>query len=129
MNDELNKRLIEALDSMTKWTGEQVPLAAQEVIDWTFFSSVLNGAFFVVLAIVSALVFRKLWAASKASDEKEEKECGYSLGNPMQEIGSIMFALIFVGACIKVLACASDAIKCKVAPRVVVIEAVRGYSR
>ena len=115
MNDELNKRLIEALDSMTKWTGEQVPLAAQEVIAWEFWSNLIWAGLCFAAAVICYRLVRRLWGDAEHVLDTD----------PVIIVPAFVLVLAVVGVCVS----ATSAIKCKVAPRVVVIEAVRGYSR
>ena len=127
MDEELKKRLIDALDSMATWTGEQVPLAAQEVIAWTFVSSVMFGCLAIVGATVAGWGARRCFAAYKKAEEQQGGR--YVGADPIAIVGMIMLSGACFGLSLSAIINLSTAVKCKVAPRVVVIEAVRGYAR
>ena len=90
-------------------------MAAQEVIAWEFWSSVIWGGLCFAAAIICYRLVRRMWGDAKELIDTD----------PMIIIPAIFLAMSVLGTCV----CATTAIKCKVAPRVVVIDAVRGYGK
>lgn len=119
MNEELQTRItqyLDAIESSAETAGdfvvEQTPLLAQEYLAWMFWSNVFIAALTLLVAAVCGLICYLLIRASK-------KHPGV--------LAEAVFLSGFFGLVCVAIACtaAYDAIKVTVAPRVVLLEAVK----
>lgn len=122
MNEELKNQLstflAKALDIAEKGieaTGEQIPMILQEIVQWEIYSNLIGFAFGVILAFVSCKFIRKtLMYFEKGEDD------------PMLIAPTIIIAIITGVIAFPCLACVFDAVKAFVAPRLVIIEYLKG---
>lgn len=119
MDEDTKKLLLSWAQEGGAFVKEQAPLYAQEVLAWQFWVSIL-GAILGLLLIGFAC-----YLAPKAKARLED----YS-GDEAVLVATVLFflACAIVGPillCVNV----STAVKVKVAPRVVVIEALRGVAK
>jgi hypothetical protein len=116
MNDELQKALAAFLQTMlasveqgAAFAQEQAPLVVQEFLRWGLMSNALGAAVFAVGAFVCIRLTRGFW-----EEDSDSTVAIFSC------IGAV------AGVCLSVV-CAFDALKVWVAPRVYVLDWLRGF--
>jgi hypothetical protein len=118
MTQETEKNINEAINWLQQTCGtiqnfasEQSPIYFREVVEWAFWSSALGGGFGILLIVLGIVgVFKmKSWEEG-GLDHESIFGCGI-----------IVLVFLFVGTCLN---CKHipNAIKAKVAPRMVLIE-------
>ena len=120
MNEELKNQLSQflakALDVANKGidtAGEQIPLVLQEIIYWQISSNTIFFAFGIIFLLVSYKIFCKI-------DLNKDFE------DPLLIMPKIM-ALIVTGVfSVAFIACLFDLVKALVAPRLVILEYLKG---
>lgn len=120
MNEKLEERLISYLDSIAKqannagdFFGEQLPLVAQEYIQFHFYSSIVSLVFFVLMFCFFCWTFFVL--RSKFKKGVYEHECAFG------QMLSIFFNVLLT---IGIFCALTDIVKNVTAPRIVVLEKV-----
>lgn len=129
MNDELQQRLtmyLDAIEASASKAGdfvvEQTPLLAQEYLAWEFWSSVMLCAASALVLVVLCAVFLRVWWAVKA-----EKDFDF---NDHPEMMFLVIPLLFVALGVGCVAHnGANAVKVKVAPRVVLMEKIAELSK
>lgn len=121
MNPDTEKNINEAIDwlqqaggSVQDFAVEQAPLYCREVVQWTLWSSV-GGVVFAILLIVGACKLAKLgdWSWEEDSPIKAFAVPGICLA-------------AWIASVVLLANCAPLAIKAAVAPRLVIVEHLRG---
>jgi hypothetical protein len=100
--------------------AEQAPLYAQEVVALEFWSSVVCGVLFLLASALSALV---LYALTQAKAKNCDEEGARFACCAAAAVLTLFLLFLGVGPCVYC------AVKAKVAPRMVIIEHVRGLSK
>lgn len=117
MDAELQKRMLEYLDTLegtvkagADFAADQVPLLAQEWLAWCFWSSVLGAAASIVVCLILGFT---CWMLGRVKDPNEGHVVAFI-------ICCGLAVLLFIPAA----ACTVQAVKVKVAPRVVLLEKI-----
>ena len=120
MNEELKNQLTQflekALDVVEKGidtAGEQIPLILQEIIYWQISSNSILFVFGVILLFVAYKTARSI---------NMEKD----FDDPFIILPKIVLLVASGIICLPLLACSLDAVKALVAPRLVIIEYLKG---
>jgi hypothetical protein len=99
---------------------EQAPLYCREVVAWEFWMGIINSSFgflFLVTPLVMLWRYRQWF--------KEDLAC---LGTGSLA-ASILVPLISAGGLITIFNCAPQTVKAAVAPRLVIVEHLRGLTK
>lgn len=122
MKDELKNQLstflAKALDVAEKGieaTGEQIPMILQEIVQWKLYSNLIG----FILGIVIAFVFIKTCRNLIANLDK-------GVEDPFILIPRIVVLVITIVPIFPLLLCVLDAVKALVAPRLVILEYLKG---
>jgi hypothetical protein len=142
MDDEVQKRLVESADHIIKWaeqTGgkveqfalEQAPLVCQEIVGWKMWSSLFLACVWVLIFIAAALFaawLRRIAVKDEALPEDSQK----MTWDNRCALHVISFLLVVLGTAGLIgggSACCYDAVKAKVAPRLVILETLHGFTK
>lgn len=125
-----SEKLIEWLTEAAQRGGEfverEAPQFAAEVVAWNYWVSIAGLAAGVVLLIVGLCSLR--WGLLNCSDEKRVGE-SYEAARVREGIATgLMFfgSVLAIFSCIPICLHGTQAIKAAVAPRVVIVESLRG---
>jgi hypothetical protein len=125
VSNELDKSAGELLDwlktSAEAGSGflvEQAPLYAQEVVAWQFLCGVIFSVVFFAAALCFIAIAIRGFYRANANPRDEEAYCNVSMFLLAVSVVLVVFGSMFT----------ADAIKAKVAPRVVIMEHVRGLA-
>ena len=102
-------------EQVVDFTTEQAPLYCQELLNWTFYGSLFWG---VLLFLISLSAFFVIKPTKKGWNDEYgsfDKNCGVAV---MGTVWIIVCIVIFFTSIVNF----SDAVKCKIAPRVILIE-------
>jgi hypothetical protein len=120
MNEEMKSKVLQYLQGMESRLGkaegfviEQAPLYVQELLMWHFWSNMLGAAVLLVIAAVIAGLF--VYAVRK---DYETLPAAILIGIP------ICFCFL-IGSTLLV----SSSVKAKIAPRLVVVEHIKGQMK
>jgi cytochrome c biogenesis factor len=133
MNEHTEQNINDAINWLQQTGGAiqdfattQAPLYCQEVVAWTFWQNMAYtsiGLFLLILCALSAKQVRPAWREYKDSKPTIYEE-------PWAAIRwSILTAVFFVFGLIFVVENIGDTIKAKVAPRLVIVEHLRGLNK
>lgn len=126
MNDELQNKLVayldrieQGVDSGGEFLASEAPIFAAELLAWLFWSNILTGIGFLLAILMLGIVAYFLVQGMKSDDELVPPGL-FAL------ILLATFALMFASFAFTSFA---NAVKVKVAPRVVVVEELSKLSR
>lgn len=119
---ELLEWLKQTAARSAEFVEREAPLVANEIVAWHFWSSICGCLFFALLTAFFVAVSYRTWEPAKREIN--------SHGNPAPVLACIVASLaapvcFFVGVSLN----ATEAIKAKVAPRVVIIQYVKGATK
>ena len=122
MNEELKNQLTQflakALDVANKGidtAGEQIPLVLQEIVYWKLYSNLIG----FVLGIMLVFIFIKATRSLIANLDK-------GVEDPLILMPRIIILIITLVPSFPLLLCGLDALKAFVAPRLVILEYLKG---
>jgi heme/copper-type cytochrome/quinol oxidase subunit 2 len=120
---ELMKWLHEAAENAGEFVQREAPLVANEIVAWHFWSSVFMVVLFLIAAVALSAAAWGFWRSSIYQDyQRDWRECATFL-MLICLAGSAACAFIGGGTC------GYEAVKAQTAPRVVIIEYIRGASK
>lgn len=114
--DQLLKFLADTLQEGKEFSVEQAPQFVRELLVWRFYQAAVLccvGVFIIVLGAILGQYFSGFW--DKTRDGEEHRNARW-----IPSLAGLIIGAIIIGMS------ASDMIQIKVAPRVVVVEMVRG---
>lgn len=132
--------LLQSLQGSAEFVKEQAPDVAQQWIAWGFWSSAAHVGFGILLSVTLGIVARCVWVSrcKTAVKYKTEYEVSWKSGRHLSEpewidLGAILTGVLVVGAIGVmfgfVVAHAPTMVKCKVAPKVYLLESIREFVR
>lgn len=134
MNEELAKKLAEAIDGVMAWAesagafaADQAPLVVQEILAWTLWSSVAEIVLSALTMLIIVLVMRRFadpvcraWRMEDGYDN-----AGLAIGG---FVGGVVGAVFLVAGLVTIYDKTLLAVQVLVAPRLVIIETLKGLS-
>lgn len=96
--------------TMVDFTAEQAPLYCQEVLNWSFYTSLVSGVICLLIAFSGVFLIKPV---KKAWDDHSNE--AIAIFGPIWIICCMFFLAIGISDI-------SHAAKCKIAPRMVIIE-------
>ena len=125
IDDSLKQKLLEyansletKVDQVGNFAESEIPLVIQEYVCWLFYESVCLAAILIGVMLVLGVVYRWLFINMFKFHEKDEETLG----------GQSVLTLVFLGISLVLLIPTSYnliyAVKCCVAPRVIVLEKI-----
>lgn len=123
MEQEMQKMLgalLEWAQQGGAFVKEQAPLYVQELLAWRFWSAAMTAGLCAAVFIVAFKVNR--WVTRRYSEETEAH--GFMAGEPFFA-GAVVTVIACIGSLVMGIGATYSAVKVKVAPRVVVVEALR----
>ena len=115
MNDEITKKLIEWVESIGNLAAEELPLFAQEVASYGFYSEMVLSIVFLVLGVVSSIVLYKCVRTMAREDLDAPDICFFGI------LGSALAVILLIPA---MVVSANAMIKAKICPKLYVIERI-----
>ena len=116
LNDFILK-LVQGLDTAATFTAEQTPLLVQEYLDWIFWSSLLGAVASIAGLMIAAAVFR--WTRNYYKMNPRSN-------NPGPGFTCAAAAVLSIPLTLNTIYCAAFVLKVSVAPRLVIIEGLKG---
>ena len=125
MNNELENKLEESATKLLEWTetastfvGDQVPLYVQELLEWHFYSNLMDCIFMLSLIILvpSLAVLSFLKSGFRKGD------ADFNVSNLSTVIFGIVTFFVVILCPIELFTSAKECVKVKTAPRVVLVE-------
>lgn len=120
MNEKTETNINEAIDWLQKtaegvqdFAVEQAPLYCKEVVAWQLWSSLIWAVFGLLVVIIAVYLIGR---CIRSFRDKDEICVGFGLGG----------AVLMVAGLFPLLGGTMDAVKAAVAPRIVIIEHLRG---
>lgn len=128
MTDTTEQNVNQAIDWLQKTSGtiqdfavEQAPIYCKEVISWYIFDGVIAVVLSFPLFLVSAFLYKR--SRNLAQNKKES-----SIGD--EGAAHFVFGfIVFVGAFIALASGVSSIVKAATAPRIIIIEHLKGLSK
>ena len=106
------------VDQVGNFAESEIPLVIQEYVSWLFYESTCWAAILIIIMLIVSVVYRWLFTNMSKFHEKDEDTSG----------GQSVLTLVFLGILLVLLIPTSYnaiyAVKCCVAPRVIVLEKI-----
>lgn len=103
--------------------AEEAPLYAQEVVSWTFWSNSIGVVLISLGIVASILIARHCWTRCAAGMKSD-----YDSPNPAWLVPGIVLSILPLVLIMPLVFCIMGATKAAVAPRMVIVEHVRGLA-
>ena len=125
IDDSLKQKLLEyansletKVDQVGNFAESEIPLVIQEYVSWLFYESTCWAAILVVIMLIVSVVYRWLFInLSKKLEGNDDKLAAQSV---VTGIFAGTLILLLIGMCQNLV----YAVKCCVAPRVIVLEKI-----
>jgi hypothetical protein len=122
----IEQALVSSMDKITQWieqggkyVSEQVPDIASQYVQYVFWGNVFYAVLYLLTVVGLVYVFNKCLALRNKEDEQKKYWYDRSDLPPVAMVGSVILSIIF-GCCFTYSV--QQAVKAKVAPKIVVIE-------
>jgi hypothetical protein len=108
MDEELKQRVLSYMDATERVVSSEMPLVAQEYLNWDWMVSISTCGLFAVFSLILVAIERALLKSPADQDSKV--------------VGNFLVGLALVASVIITAASAQRAAKVVIAPRVVLLE-------
>jgi len=122
LNDALDF-LLRSMQETKDFTMEQAPLVAKEIVAWEFWGGVSNAVIGVLLVLTSVIVIKTVYRRTAQAWSGDSDDMVSAVGGV---IVMIVCILVVCGSSVQSVNGTTSAIKASVAPRLVVLDYVRG---